>query len=63
MYEFIDVNEVQEGSRLPSEALQLNGEYIENIIDGYRTQHVSGREALSQELETYEVGVRDGEKL
>lgn len=63
MYEFIDVNEVQEGSRLPSEALQLNGEYIENIIDGYRTLHVSGREALSQELETYEVGVRDGEKL
>lgn len=63
MYDFIDVNEIQEGIKLPSEALQLNGEYIENLIDGYRTLTVSGREALSQELESYEVGVRDGEKL
>lgn len=62
MYDFIDVNEVA-GKKLPAEALQINGEYIENIIDGYRTLYVSGREAMSQELESYEVGVSDGAKL
>lgn len=62
MYDFIDVNE-QAGKNLPAEALQLNGEYIENIIDGYRTLQVSGREAMSQELESYEVGIRDGSRL
>lgn len=60
MYEFIDINEALEGITLPSEALKINGEYIENQIEGYRTLHVSGREALSPEIETYETGIRDG---
>ena len=60
MYNFIDVNEVSEEVLLPSEALQINGEFIENLIEGYRTLHVAGREALSPELNTYETGVRDG---
>ena len=59
MYNFIDVNEVSE-VLLPSEALQINGEYIENLIEGYRTLHVAGREALSPDLNTFETGVRDG---
>ncbi len=63
MYSFRDVNEASDISILPSEALQLNGEYIENLIEGYRTLSVSGREALSPELETYETGVRDGSTL
>lgn len=63
MYKFIDTTEVSEGATLPSEALQINGEYIENLIDGYRTLHVSGREALAQEIETYETGIRDGSTL
>lgn len=62
MYNFIDVNEVSEG-KLPSEALKINGNYIENQIVGYRTLHVSGREALSPEIETYETGVRDGSTI
>lgn len=62
MYKFIDVNEASE-SILPSEALKLNGEYIENLIDGYRTLNVSGREALSPELDYFETGVRDGSKI
>lgn len=64
MYNFRDVieNGVSE-SVLPSEALQINGEYIENLITGYRTLAVSGREALSPELATYETGIRDGAKL
>lgn len=60
MYTFIDVTEVSEGAALPSEALSINGEYIENQIEGYRTLYVSGREALSSELTTFETGVRDG---
>ena len=60
MYKFIDVNEVSESAVLPSEALQINGEYIENLIPGYRTLGVSGREALSPEIETFETGARDG---
>lgn len=63
MYNFIDTNEVSDGAILPSEALKINGEYIENLIDGYRTLSVAGREALSPELETIETGVRDGSKL
>lgn len=63
MYKFIDTIEVSEGALLPSEALKLNGEFIENLIPGYRTLHVAGREALSPELMTYETGVRDGSTL
>lgn len=60
MYEFIDVTEVSEGTSLPSEALSFNGEFIENLIPGYRTLTVEGREALSPELTTIETGIRDG---
>ena len=63
MYNFIDVNEVSEAVVLPSEALKINGEFIENLIPGYRTLSVEGREAMSQELSTYETGIRDGSKL
>lgn len=64
MYEFRDINStVSEGNILPSEALMINGEYIENLIPGYRTLTVSGREALSPEIETYETGIRDGSTL
>lgn len=62
MYTFIDVSETSAGV-LPSEALQINGEYIEDLITGYRTLHVKGREALSPELETFETGARDGSTL
>lgn len=63
MYNFIDTTEVSEVATLPSEALQINGQYIENLIQGYRTLTVSGREALSAELDYFETGVRDGSKF
>lgn len=63
MYQFIDTTEVSEVAALPSEALQINGQYIENLIEGYRTLNVEGREALSAELSYFETGVRDGSKL
>lgn len=63
MYNFIDVNEVSEGNVLPSEALKINGEYIENLISGYRTLNVTGREALSPDVTSYTTGIRDGSRL
>lgn len=60
MYDFRDVNEFLEDNTLPSEALKLNGEYIENQIEGYRTLNVSGREILSKEIETHETGISNG---
>ena len=63
MYNFIDTTEVSEGKALPSEALQINGEYIENLINGYRTLQVEGREALSPEIKSYETGIRDGSTM
>lgn len=63
MYNFIDVTEVSEESILPSEALKINGEYIENQIRGYRTLNVQGREALSPDVISYTTGVRDGSRL
>lgn len=63
MYNFIDVTEVSEESILPSEALKINGRYIEDLICGYRTLNVSGREALSPDVISYTTGVRDGSKL
>lgn len=65
MYNFIDVNQTQtSGSMLlPSEAMKINGEYIESLIPGYRTLTVEGREALTPELSTYETGIRDGATL
>ncbi len=63
MYDFIDVTETSEGNVLPSEALKINGEYIENLIPGYRTLNVQGREALSPDVLSYTTGSRDGSRL
>lgn len=63
MYNFIDTTELCEGNILPSEALCFNGEYIENLIPGYRTLYIKGREALSPEIDAYETGVRDGSMI
>ena len=63
MYTFVDVNEFSEGAILPSEAFTINGKYIENQIDGYRTLNVSGREALSPDVACNTSGIRDGDIL
>ena len=45
---------------LPSEALSINGTFIEDVIDGYRTLNVTGRETMAQEIKEAEVGKHDG---
>lgn len=65
-YSFIDTTAHGSANNLPTEALAIEGNYIENIIDNlnldaeYRTLTVSGRELLAPELKTAEVGMRDG---
>lgn len=63
MYNFVDTNGYAEGTSLPSEALKINGVYLENTVTGYRTLYVKGREMLAPDIETYETGVRDGATL
>ena len=63
MYNFVDTIEHTSEAVLPAEAMSFNGEYIENLIDGYRTLYVKGRDVLSPEIEIGEVGVRDGAYL
>lgn len=63
MYDFIDVNEQHSTIPLPAEAVSINGTYLENIIDGYRTLYVKGRESLAVNLNTYSVGTADGERI
>lgn len=63
MYEFIDVNEQQTTTPLPAEAVSINGRYLENIVEGYRTLYTKGRESLPTELDTYKVGSADGERV
>lgn len=63
MYNFIDVTETQAAELLPAEALQINGVYIENVITGYRTLTVEGREALSAEISSIDTDLRDGSAM
>lgn len=64
MYGFIDTTDFREQTKiLPSEAVMINGVYLENVIEGYRTLYVKGREALSPAIEVGEVGVRSGAYL
>lgn len=54
MYEFIDVDGKQSvESVLPSVAMNFNGLFIENEIEGYRTLTVSGRESIGVELTSH----------
>lgn len=66
MYGFIDTVQGATGatgSFLPTEAVSMNGYYIEDLIEGYRTLYVSGRESLETQLKTVTVGSADGEKI
>lgn len=63
MYNYVDTIDHTSEAVLPAEAMQFNGEYIENLIQGYRTLYVKGRDVLSPEIEVGEVGVRDGSYL
>ena len=45
---------------LSPESLQINGEYLEQVIDGFATLNVTGRELLARETTTQKIGNNDG---
>lgn len=61
MYDFIDTNKHAVATVLPAEAVSINGTYLEDIIDGYRTLYVKGRESLAVDLNTHSIGTANGE--
>lgn len=63
MYEFLDTNQHAVAPVLPAEAVSIDGTYLENIIDGYRTLYVKGRESLGIDLDTFTVGTANGETV
>ena len=63
IYDYVDTVEHESETYLPAEAVSLNGTFLEEIIDGYRTLYVKGRESLKPELDTYGVGTADGERI
>ena len=60
MYNFTDTTEQAGKNSLPAEALQINGEYIEDLIEGYRTLYVTGRELNETEITEIQIGDTDG---
>ena len=60
MYKFIDVNE-QPNKMLSAEAVSINGEYLDEVILGFKTLYVQGRELLAPDIKSKEVGARHGE--
>ncbi len=62
MYRFTDVTE-KGSTMLPSEALRINGKYIEELVKGYKTLNVKGRELLLADIDEYSTGGADGTSM
>ena len=62
MYKFVDTNQATRSTPLPSEALNFNYQFLEKVIPGYQTLSVSGRELVPSEIESYQLGIRDGKR-
>ena len=62
IYRFTDTIERALRNGYPAEALNFNGIYFEDEIEGYQTLSVSGREALEAEVDYIETKARHGAK-
>lgn len=69
MYNFVDINEQgQVDNTYPTEAMVLldypvtsyGGIYLEDVVPGYRTLNVQGRELLGKEIESVKSGRQNG---
>lgn len=60
-YQFTDVIEAPGASGLPAEAVKFNGVWLDEVVPGFRTLHVTGRDLLGADIEGYEVGDTMGE--
>ncbi|WP_128518561.1 distal tail protein Dit [Lacticaseibacillus paracasei] len=63
MYDFRETTPFtgSDDNQRPAEAMLIDGQYIEDLIPGYSTLQVSGRELLSQSIEKQTIGKSDGE--
>ncbi len=63
MYDFRETTPFtgSDDNQRPAEAMLIDGQYIEDLIPGYSTLQVSGRELLSQSVEKQTIGKSDGE--
>ena len=65
MYDFRETTPFTgaDDNQLPAEAMLIDGQYIENLVPGYRTLQVGGRELLKQSATSNAIGISDGETL
>ena len=64
MYNFVDTIEQPGAEQLPAEAICINGVWLDNVLgSAYRTLSVTGRELISVEADTYQVGTADGARI
>lgn len=63
MYDFRETTPFTDSddNQRPAEAMLIDGQYIEDLIPGYSTLQVSGRELLSQSIEKQTIGKSDGD--
>lgn len=65
MYDFRETTPFTgaDDNQIPAEAMLIDGKYIENLVPGYRTLQVGGRELLKQDAKSNPIGISDGEML
>lgn len=65
MYDFRETTPFTgaDDNQLPAEAMLIDEQYIENLVPGYRTLQVGGRELLKQSATSNAIGISDGETL
>lgn len=62
MYKFVDTIDIPEKNPIPKEAMNFNGKFMEELVPGYQTLAVIGRELASTEIKSYQLGIRDGKR-
>ncbi|ELT9023514.1 phage tail family protein [Enterococcus faecalis] len=50
------------GKNYPSRAMNINGRFLEDLIPGYQTLDIQGRELFETANEYAQLGIRDGER-
>ena len=62
MYEFRDTIDHSDLTvKLPSEAMNFGGVFLENEVEGYKTLTVTGREPLIRNVQSVKIGRSDCE--
>lgn len=62
-YKYNALTGYQNTVSMPSDAMKVNGEYLESLVDGYQQLVVSGRGIMAQEVEHLQIPGKDGAHL